>query len=139
MVTQVDEERAAVQMGRADKMGLPFRKLALGFQGMPQKQRFAYDKPEDRVAQKLQLLVIGAFGDGGGTIGKPGPVRQCALQQSSVTKAVPDLAFQLLERGSSGYRHSARGLSALGPITSRAGRELLPWEPPSASLPHPFA
>ena len=84
-----------MQMGRADKMGLPFRKLALGFQGMPQKQRFAYDKPENRVAQKLQLLVIYDFtARGSFLLSRPRTVGERPVQRIRALKVVSQERFQ---------------------------------------------
>ena len=50
-----------MQMHRTDEMSLPLRKRTLGCRGMSSHQILANNKPKDRIAQELQLLVIASF------------------------------------------------------------------------------
>ena len=59
VAAQVQTQRHFVEMVRADQTGLELGEAALGQRGETVDQQFARQEPEDRVAQELELLVVG--------------------------------------------------------------------------------
>ncbi len=75
-------------------MRFDLRKLPLARLGIPEKQNFAHHKSQNRVAQKLELLVILPAHRPRGLLGRPRTVRQSAEEKLRIREMEPDLLFQ---------------------------------------------
>src|SRR5579884_665830 len=83
-----------MKAGRAHQVSLVFREPALGESGMRTHQAFAYDKAQNGIAQKFELLVVLDRR----TVRRPlihvRFVGERALQQLTILKYVSELFFE---------------------------------------------
>src|SRR5579871_2491647 len=101
MVAQPETRGDLMKMGSADEMSFHFRQSAFRIIGMPGDEGFACQEAENRIAQKLELLVIG--GRFRILLIHPRLVCESPLQKFPAVEMMPDNRFELFDRGRYGF------------------------------------
>ena len=89
MVSQLQAQRYLVQMQCAHQVSLELGQAAFGKRGMLRHQSLADEETQDRVSEKLELLVIGGRVFGIFFV-DAGFVREGAFQQFPILEAMPE-------------------------------------------------